>query len=102
MTEQDRERIMEAACDMCRMPFICKSQADLDARCESCPVFDALEEVEGGNLTIHIDHASINSLIGDQITKLVFTGKPICKPGNGVSNGTGAGEGGRPAPRAEK
>lgn len=39
----DREKIMEAACEVCRWPFQCESEDELnEEHCSSCPVAAAM------------------------------------------------------------
>ena len=45
MTEQQKEKIMEIACDLCWYPTAITNQEWLDEKCDNCPMQTALNEV---------------------------------------------------------
>lgn len=47
MTEEQKDQIMEIACELCRFPFEL-GQEELDSKCDNCPMLTALNDIERG------------------------------------------------------
>ena len=48
MTEQQREKILEAACEICRWPYVCKNEEELMEHCDVCPIQAAVDKQTNG------------------------------------------------------
>ena len=47
MTIEQADEIATIACDLCHHPYVITDQAELDEKCESCPLVERLmKEVE--------------------------------------------------------
>ncbi len=47
MTDEKYEKLCERFCDgYCKFPYICKTEEDLESKCESCPICEMAEEIE--------------------------------------------------------
>lgn len=45
MKEEQKEQIMEIACDLCWYPTVITNQEWLDEKCDNCPLAKLLDEV---------------------------------------------------------
>lgn len=46
MKKNDIEKIIEDMCDnYCKMPFVCKTQDELDAVCNDCPLTKLYKQI---------------------------------------------------------
>ena len=47
MSDEKYEKLCERFCDgYCKFPYICKTEEDLESKCESCPICEMVNEIE--------------------------------------------------------
>lgn len=48
MTEEQKERLLEIACDLCWYPTVISNPEWLEEKCKNCPMERALNDIERG------------------------------------------------------
>lgn len=69
------DKIMEAACEICRWPFQCRNEEELYQKCDSCPVVAAIARTEDPSIEINLyDQEEVYENCLVQVLKNSYTG----------------------------